>query len=269
MADVSTTTLNFVAQTGKLYGAYTHGRPDGTVFYVGKGLERRSQCFNRPHNPVYMRIVRKYGKENIRVAFIPCKSEQHAFSAEELLISLLREGGVALVNQTSGGEGTSNLDPTMLHKRNLAIRLALSQPAVRVKLSAAARAAHSRPEVNEKHRAAAKLLMQNSEIRARISKKLRGRRLSLTHVAKIKAAINRPENLAKASALRKGKPLSADHRAKIAASHLGVKQSPERAAQTRAVQQRPDVKAKVSAASKKMHALRKAKALQSSLVTES
>jgi hypothetical protein len=82
---------------------YTHGRPDGSVFYVGKGCARRAWWFKRGRNPHHLAIIAKYGAENIKVEILPCESEAGAFALEKKLISELP----GLVNMTDGGEGAS------------------------------------------------------------------------------------------------------------------------------------------------------------------
>jgi len=95
------------------YYTYLHMRPDKfgieSVFYVGKGNERRIKKISRKHNNHHTRIVNKVGVENVRVVSFPCISEGAAFELEKVLIKSLRDAGVKLCNQTDGGEGASGL----------------------------------------------------------------------------------------------------------------------------------------------------------------
>ena len=91
----------------KVFGVYTHARPDGDIFYVGKGTIKRALCTDRPRNPWHQNIVKKYGSEKIFVAFYPSLSEASALQEEIKLIKKLRQEGYDLVNQTKGGDGTS------------------------------------------------------------------------------------------------------------------------------------------------------------------
>jgi hypothetical protein len=91
-----------MAQENGFY-VYTHGRPDGSVFYVGKGCARRAWWFKRGRNPHHLAIITKYGAENIKVEIFPCENEEAAFALEKKLISELP----GLVNMTDGGEGAS------------------------------------------------------------------------------------------------------------------------------------------------------------------
>lgn len=88
---------------GKSFYAYTHGRPDGSVFYVGKGCGQRAWNFTRGRNPYHRAIIAKHGADNIIVTIHPCESEEAAFELEKWLIFEHPE----LANMTDGGEGAS------------------------------------------------------------------------------------------------------------------------------------------------------------------
>lgn len=88
---------------GKHFYVYTHSRPDGRVFYVGKGCGRRAWNFTKGRNPKHLAIINKYGVKNIIVAIHSCASEAAAFELEIEMIAGLK----GLANMTDGGEGTS------------------------------------------------------------------------------------------------------------------------------------------------------------------
>lgn len=95
-------------ESGSQFCVYVHMRPDGTPFYVGKGLRRRAYDFSPSRRTAWHKnIVAKYGRENIKVKVIPCLDEHEAFFLERLQIKIARRNGVELVNLTDGGEGTS------------------------------------------------------------------------------------------------------------------------------------------------------------------
>lgn len=92
---------------------YIHSRPDGSPFYIGKGVRRRAYDFAPSRRTAWHKnIVAKYGKENIKVRIIPCMDEAEAFFLERIQIKLARKNGITLVNLTNGGEGASG------HKAN-------------------------------------------------------------------------------------------------------------------------------------------------------
>lgn len=106
---------------------YLHLRPDGSLFYVGKGQGKRSHEFTAGRNQYHKNIVAKYGAENIRVSIIPCESEDHAFATEIQLIKSFRLVGDELANMTDGGEGASGLiqTPDLIAKRTAAFKASL------------------------------------------------------------------------------------------------------------------------------------------------
>jgi hypothetical protein len=92
-----------VAKQEKSFYAYTHSRPDGSVFYVGKGTGRRAWNFTHGRNPHHRSIIKKHGAENIIVTIHPCADEAAAFELEMKLIA----EHTSLANMTDGGEGAS------------------------------------------------------------------------------------------------------------------------------------------------------------------
>lgn len=87
----------------KSFYAYTHSRPDGSVFYVGKGHGRRAWNFTFGRNPYHRSIIKKHRAENIIVTIHPCSDEVAAFELEKKLIMQHQN----LANMTDGGEGAS------------------------------------------------------------------------------------------------------------------------------------------------------------------
>jgi len=84
--------------------AYIHCKPDGTPFYVGKGVRNRHKDFTY-RNVYHKRVVAKYGKENILIGKIDCSSNENALELEIGIIKCLKRMGVNLTNLTEGGEG--------------------------------------------------------------------------------------------------------------------------------------------------------------------
>ena len=88
------------------YITYAHTKKDGTIFYIGKGVEKRAYSkYNR--NWSWIKMVKKEGL-NVEI-LAHWEKEQEAFDHEILLISCLRELKLPLVNITDGGDGTSGL----------------------------------------------------------------------------------------------------------------------------------------------------------------
>ena len=92
---------------GKHY-VYEHLRnDDGTVFYVGKGKNRRAYDANRHHRSEWwIRVVEKCGGFTVKFLAVDI-SEQDAFQKEKQAIADYRAQGVRLVNMTDGGDGAS------------------------------------------------------------------------------------------------------------------------------------------------------------------
>lgn len=92
-----------MATSGVSY-AYIHCKPDGTPFYVGKGVRNRYKTFSG-RNPWHQKTVEKYGQKNILIGRLECSSNEIALDLEIGLIKCFKRMGVELVNMTEGGEG--------------------------------------------------------------------------------------------------------------------------------------------------------------------
>ena len=94
-----------------MFYCYLHMRPDKegvhSIFYVGKGNEKRIRSVHRRHNNHHTRIVNKVSVEQVEVHTMECSTEAAAFELEIGIIKCLRRMGVKLCNQTDGGEGVS------------------------------------------------------------------------------------------------------------------------------------------------------------------
>jgi len=88
-----------------MFYTYAHTKPDGTIFYIGKGVKRRAwKTHNR--NSHWKSIVKKYETFNVEI-LANWKTEEEAFSHEMLLIDCFKDLGHLLANKTNGGEGAS------------------------------------------------------------------------------------------------------------------------------------------------------------------
>ena len=80
---------------------YAHTKPDGTIFYIGKGTKNRAKE-KRARNKYWQNIVNKYGYSIVILA--DNLNDKQALAEEILLIEHFNKFGT-LVNMTSGGEG--------------------------------------------------------------------------------------------------------------------------------------------------------------------
>ena len=99
----------------KTHYTYAHSKPDGTIFYIGKGIGRRAYSKNR--NDYWKRIVAKYGYEVQILAY--WDTEEEALDHEVLLISCMKDMKIELCNLTDGGEGATGYKHTNEHKTKL------------------------------------------------------------------------------------------------------------------------------------------------------
>lgn len=165
---------------------YIWFRPDWTPFYVGIGKTpsrwNPARAKDKDRNPLCMKIIRKYGAQNIHVQKHVGLSWGEACAKEQSLIAhfgRIADGGL-LANFTDGGEGAINpaqhvveasrarlldpkhpmrdmhvwlnTDPEILERRNESIRS---------------------PEVRAKHKRNAELRWADPEKRAALAEKMR------------------------------------------------------------------------------------------------
>ena len=93
-----------------MFYTYVHTKPDGTVFYIGKGTGIRAWK-KTSRNPYWKNVVSKYKTYNVEI-LANWTTEKEALNHEILLISCFKDLGYKLVNMTNGGEGTSGLKMT-------------------------------------------------------------------------------------------------------------------------------------------------------------
>lgn len=87
-----------------MFCTYSHHKPDGTLFYIGKGSLKRAHAKDN-RNPHWKNIVAKHGyKVKVLAQWL---TEAEALEHEKFLISCFRDMGFTLANITSGGEGVS------------------------------------------------------------------------------------------------------------------------------------------------------------------
>lgn len=161
-----------------MFVVYTHSKPTGEVFYVGKGSVKRSKATDN-RNPYWRNIVKKHGF--VVSVLAEYENEADALKHEIRLISELREAGLKIANITSGGEGVCGYVHTeaskqkmsafqkkfqnseqmvVVHKRNGELN---KLPERRAAQSAKIKAYMSLPENRERSRQGALKLAENPE----------------------------------------------------------------------------------------------------------
>lgn len=93
-----------------MFFTYAHYKPEGGLFYIGKGKRSRAYAMSN-RNPYWNNIVAKYGKPTVKL-LAGWNTEQEAFDHEKLLILSFKDMGYKLANITEGGEGTSGYKHT-------------------------------------------------------------------------------------------------------------------------------------------------------------
>jgi hypothetical protein len=219
----------------KDYYVYTHSLPGKGIFYVGKGQLDRTRRLGRKTNIHHTHILNKYGRENVIIHTMLCKSEERAFALEVKMIAALRNGGVKLANQTAGGDGVSG------HRHTTEAK---------TKMSMAKKGKPLSPE----HIARLKLRTTSAETRLKMSQALKNpsaetrAKLSAIHKGKKHSA----EHISKIVKAHTGKKLTPEHKAKLAKAKRGTKHTDEAKAKMSAFQSTktcsPETRAKISAA---------------------
>jgi NUMOD3 motif len=99
-----------------MFYTYAHTKPDGTIFYIGKGKDKRAWSKNG-RSTHWKNIVAKYKNYDIQI-LANWDTEQEAFDHEILLISCFKDMGYKLINLTAGGDGPSGYKWTEEQKAN-------------------------------------------------------------------------------------------------------------------------------------------------------
>lgn len=154
--------------------SYVHAKPNGDVFYVGKGTAARAKLVqNRPHNLWHRNIVNKYGANNILVGVIECSSEQSSFDLEIGLIKCFRRMGAALVNLTDGGQGPKGRKRSEEAKAKTSAKLkGIPRPD---HVRAAISKANTGKKVSDKTKQKLSVIFKNRPLHKRFLEKQKGR----------------------------------------------------------------------------------------------
>ena len=150
---------------------YAHRKPDGAMFYIGKGSIKRAHS-SAGRNIVWKRTVKKHGGFSVEILG-KWASEQEAFDHEIFLIDTLRDMGISLVNIAAGGMGATGVRHTKEHKAAMAQMMRKHNPM-------------ANPNIRVKHMSALKLAMKRPEVRAKQSAARIGMQFSDSHIASLK-----------------------------------------------------------------------------------
>ena len=82
---------------------YAHYKPQGGIFYIGKGQGHRAFQFTG-RNPYWNNVVNKYGKPHVEILAY-WDTEAEAYSHEALLIECFKDMATELANIGMGGIG--------------------------------------------------------------------------------------------------------------------------------------------------------------------
>lgn len=212
----------------KQFYVYTHARPDGTVFYVGKGHGKRAWRFVQRNN-YHSSIVSKYGKESIIVETLNCKSERHAFDLEEFMIRMYRRMGMKLANFTNGGDGVSGLVHSEESKKLMSLKQSNRNSEWRRKIGEGNKGKKRSDEFISKISAALRArppISEETRKKLKDAWKLRGKVSDETRL-KISMALKNPSEETRKKMSESRKNPSAETRAKIGAAHKGKIMSEE------------------------------------------
>ena len=102
-----------------MFCTYAHYTPQGRLFYIGKGSEKRAHS-KAGRNNYWQKVVAKYGNPDVQV-LANWNTEEEAFSHERLLISCFRDLGHKLCNLSDGGEGPSGLKHSEEFKQKISV----------------------------------------------------------------------------------------------------------------------------------------------------
>jgi len=153
------------------FATYAHCKPDGTIFYIGKGSIKRAYS-SLGRNVVWNRIVKKYGGYEVKI-LCEWKLEQDAFDHEILLIDCFKSMGYKLANISSGGLGAKGFRHTEQFKKELSEQVRLNNPM-------------SNPEVRKKQKENVLVAMRRPEIRKKQSDARIGMRFSKEHIESLR-----------------------------------------------------------------------------------
>ena len=146
---------------------YAHYKPDGSMFYIGKGSISRAHS-SAGRNVVWNRTVAKHGGFKVEILG-RWATEKEAFDHEIFLIDTMRSLDVPLVNIAEGGFGSKGFRHTDQFKKNLSVRMRINNPM-------------NDEEAKDRHAESLRKAMKRPEVKNKIRKSRIGMKFSTSHV---------------------------------------------------------------------------------------
>ena len=154
-----------------MFYTYAHTKPDGTIFYIGKGSRTRAHS-KKGRNTQWNNIVNKYGSFGVDI-LANWDTEEEAFDHEILLISCFRDMGYVLANISDGGLGSTGFKHTEKHKKKIQKMMLVNNPMFN-------------SELRKKQQVNLKIAMQRPEVKEKQSKNRMGIKFSDLHIENLR-----------------------------------------------------------------------------------
>lgn len=161
-----------------MFYTYAHYKPEGGLFYIGKGAKNRAYDM-KMRNVYWKNVVAKYGQPIVEI-LANWKTEQEALDHEKLLISSFKDMGFKLANLTNGGEGVSGYKHTQKAIQKMRGRTGEKSPMFGKPKSAEVKLKISQAKTGKK---------QTEEFKKKISEGFKGRIFSVEHLQKISESL--------------------------------------------------------------------------------
>lgn len=142
-----------------MFFTYAHFKPEGALFYIGKGSQKRAYAKDS-RNQHWTNIVEKHGLQVKTLA--KWADESDALLHEQFLIACFKDMGHKLANVTDGGEGVSGHKHSVETKAKMSAFQKQFQNSDRMKIAHAVAGEKSKlPERRQKQRDFVRAYMAN------------------------------------------------------------------------------------------------------------
>jgi len=185
-----------------MFYTYAHYKPEGGLFYIGKGAGNRAYDMQR-RNTYWKNIVNKHGNPHVEI-LANWDTDAEALDHEKLLISCFKDMGYKLANLTDGGEGVSGYKHSEEIKQKMRGRTGEKHPMFGKPKSDYVKLMISKANSGK---------IRTEEFKKRVSEKLKGRVFSFEHLQKISQSL-------------KGKKFTQEHKDKLSVSSKEIVKCP-------------------------------------------